>query len=460
MKIGFLSIFLSVMCLANQDTAVVRFANGDQLAGSAVSIGRDSISWQSSLLEEQANFKLSEILDLRLPSKKSMKHVDSTTHEAVVELTNGDIVKGALVAISDQQIKLKTWYAGELVFPRLNVKSININRLMKVLYRGPDDIKEWTISGGEESWKLENEQFISETHRGSIARNFDLPEEYEITFQINWRELLKARLVFGSSQIDTTSPSSGYEMNFQPSMINVRRLSDRDWLGTNSNQSVFRENESAKISVRVSKKTGKILLLVDDEPSGIWNDPALKENTGVGIHFISDAQANRNPKSSISISNIIISEWDGFLDEKTANDLLMRDQRINRFHMGMHERGEEMKVPLPDGRMILSNGDTIEGEVIGVEGDMIKLKTPFTEVIFPVHRLTNIPLKRDDLETAKLENGDVRASLSDGSKLVFRLDDVKDGKWIGYSQNFGHAQFDQSAFKYIEFNLYPKRKAN
>jgi len=62
------------------------------------------------------------------------------------------------------------------------------------------------------------------------------------------------------------------------------------------------------------------------------------------------------------------------------------------------------------------------------------------------------------LETAKLYQGDVRAVLADGSIFVFRLDDVKDGKLIGFSQNFGRAEFSQSAFKRIEFNIYPKFK--
>lgn len=463
MKVSFLSIFLCGLCLANQDSATVRFANGDLLAGSALSISRDSISWQSSLLQEPATLKLSEILDLRLPSKMNSKSLESSSHEAIMELTNGDVVKGALVAINDKEIKLNTWYAGELVFPRLNVKSIDIKRVMKVLYRGPDDIKDWKVTGNADSWKLDNDRFVTGEPRGSIAKEFDLPEEYEVSFQIHWRGMLRGRLVFDSADVDTAAPNTGYEMNFQSSMVNLRRLSDRNWLGTQSNHAAFRRNESAKIDVRVSRKTGKILLFVDDEPAGMWSDPILKESKGKGIHFISDAQmgsSSRNSPQGISISSIVVSEWDGYTDEKVENEMLMREQRMHGFHMGMRDGREQVKAPLPEGRMVLANGDTIEGEVIGVDADMIKIKTPFTEVSFPVHRLTNIPLKRSDLETAKLENGDVRASLADGSKLVFRLDDVKDGKLIGYSQNFGHAEFDQSAFKHIQFNLYPKKKAN
>ena len=131
-----------------------------------------------------------------------------------------------------------------------------------------------------------------------------------------------------------------------------------------------------------------------------------------------------------------------------------------QFNRGLRSQTKPEPVELPEGRMMLSNGDTIEGEVLGIVDEMIKIKTPFAEVVFPVHRINNIALKKADLETPKLYNGDVRAVLADGSKLVFRLEDVKDGKLFGFSQNFGRAEFAQSAFKRIEFNIYPKPKVN
>ncbi|MEY3395712.1 MAG: hypothetical protein RL346_1948 [Verrucomicrobiota bacterium] len=461
MKAILLSIVLTVLSLGNQDSATVRFANGDELSGHALAIGKDRISWQSSLLVEPADLKLSHILDVRLPSRLPSDDTPQPSHEAVLEITNGDVVKGALVAMNDREIMLNTWYAGKLVFPRLNVKSIRIQRVMKVFYRGPDNLGTWKISGNPESWALDNERFVASGSRGGIARDFDLPDEYEISFQFDWRGMLRGRMVFGSSDVHSIAPDTGYEMNFQSSMVNLRRLNDRNWLGTQSNLSAFRKNESAKIDVRVSKKTGKVLLYVDDEPAGIWSDASLKDSKGNGIHFISDMQmGNSQAAHSIAVSNIVVREWDGYLDEKVAGELLMKEQRMQGFNLGMREPSEPVKAPLPKGRMILANGDTIEGDVVGVDDEQIRLKTPFSEVSFPVYRLSSIPLESGEHETAKLENGDVRASLADGSKLVFRLDDVKDGKLLGFSQNFGHATFDQSAFKHIQFNLYPKKKAN
>jgi hypothetical protein len=60
------------------------------------------------------------------------------------------------------------------------------------------------------------------------------------------------------------------------------------------------------------------------------------------------------------------------------------------------------------------------------------------------------------MEEAKLYAADVRATLADGSRMVFRLDGVEENALIGFSQNFGTARFRKDAFKRIEFNLYPK----
>jgi hypothetical protein len=58
------------------------------------------------------------------------------------------------------------------------------------------------------------------------------------------------------------------------------------------------------------------------------------------------------------------------------------------------------------------------------------------------------------MEEAKLYKADVRASLADGSRIVFRLDGVEGNSLIGFSQNFGTARFRKDAFRRVEFNLY------
>lgn len=455
MKIHLLFIFLSGFCLAAQDAAVVQFTNGDKISGTAVALNLQTLTWKSELLKNQAEFKLDQILDLQLPSKLDNQSEDQANHEAVVELTNGDSVRGLLVGLSDKEIRLKTWYAGELVFRRVNVKSININQNSKILYRGPYGIDGWTVTGNEDSWKYENNEFISKSS-GSIGREIDLTDEVKITYDFRWRGMMRSKVVLFAEDVTSTTHNKGYEIIFQGSMIRIRRLSDNNWLGSNMVSRRAQAAEKSKIDIRVSNKSKRILIFVDDELQGSWQDDGMGVMNGKGVVFVSEYNYET------AVSDILISEWDGFIDESLTEEMQFRDPRFGIMQMN---RGRQLATPpeskeLPEGRMLLANGDTLEGEVIGIENEMIKIKTPFAEVVFPVHRINNIALKSANLEIPKLYNGDVRAVLADGSKLVFRLDDVKDGKLIGFSQNFGRAEFAQSAFKRIEFNIYPKPKVN
>jgi hypothetical protein len=452
MKIFLLFVFLTSLCIASQDTAVVRFVNGDQLEGNAVDLKLDTLTWESALLKDQARFKLDRILDLQLPGKLNGTP-DQAAHEAVLDLTNGDTARGRLVGLNDHEIRLNTQYAGEMVFSKQLVKAIHISRNSKVLYRGPLGLNEWTLSGAEGSWKYEDKALVC-AGIGGIARDIDFTNEVKISFDLTRKGATRSKFILFTSDIKTPNPKSGYEISFHGSRVRIKRLGEDLMLGSKMIARRVQSNETTRMDIRVSRRTKKIMVFIDEQLCGVWQDEALDRISGKGLMFASDMS------HECSISNILVTEWDGFVDESMSQEMMVAEQMGN-FQIDPMFSNPKPPAPneLPEGRMMLSNGDTIEGEVIGIEGEMIKIKTPFTDVIFPVHRINNIALKKTDpMPTPKLYNGDVKAILADGSTLVFRLEDVKDGKLVGYSQNFGRAEFLQSAFKRIQFNLYPKSR--
>jgi hypothetical protein len=115
----------------------------------------------------------------------------------------------------------------------------------------------------------------------------------------------------------------------------------------------------------------------------------------------------------------------------------------------------------------LRNGDRVEGEILGIEGGVVKLKTPFNEFDLPVGRLSGFQLRTAE-EAANPElrwepirrEGDVRAWFSDGGRVTFQLVGMKDGKLVGRSQTFGEATFDPAVFTRLEFNIYPPHGGN
>jgi hypothetical protein len=184
----------------------------------------------------------------------------------------------------------------------------------------------------------------------------------------------------------------------------------------------------------------------------VWTDPDFNaEKLGAALHLVS------RDNSPLMISRIDLSRWNGVLEEKPDD----RPMNIRGMRMGWGGDFEE-EVPDPaedeknDGTMLLRNGDRVRGTVKAIEDGVITIETPYREVKLPVERLRTLALMPVDLEEPKRENGDVRAWFTDGGSIVFRLEGVTaDGASVqGYSQTFGNAIFDLSAFTRLEFNIY------
>lgn len=453
MRTATLLFALTFSCVAAEDASVVRFSNGDRLTGEMLALTDDKLSWKSELLKESADFDLEYVVDLEFPVGAPPPAAQpAAAHEAILEMTNGDTIRGQLAGITDEQITLATWYAGQIPLRRVNVQSIKIISIADTHYRGPNSIEEWTQPDGGDSWRFRGGALHSESPAG-IAREIDFPDDCVIAFDASWRGSFRPKIIFYSDDITTSSPQAGYEMVFQGNSVHVKKAGSNNWLGHSTNAGVLRENEKARIEIKTSLTNGKIALYVDGEIIDVWQDDAVeKERVGKGLHIVSQ------DSSPLRISNIEVTGWDGYLDDVPDRRLRIQGRfqggGFNLEGFGGSDTQEAAKEEIPEGRMMLRNGDTIEGEVLGIEGEEITLKTPFSEVKFPVSRLKNIALSSEAMETPKLYAGDVRATLADGSRIVFRLDDVKDDALIGFSQNFGSARFRRDSFKKIEFNIY------
>lgn len=453
MKIPAAILVLALSCSAEENGSVVRFSNGDQLTGEVLGLSVEKLTWQSQILREPAEFDIRYVMDLHMPSGVIEPEKAGAAHEATLEMTNGDSIRGVLSGLTNEEIRLNTWYAGEMVFRRVNVKSLNITQAADYFYRGPNSLDEWTLTD-KNAWTYKA-GVLQSLSTGGASREIDFPDEFSIAFDAAWRDSFRPKIVFLATDIGEIKPEGGYEMVFQGNSVHVKKAGSNTWLGHTTNAGELRENEKARIEIKASVTTGKILLFVDGTMVEIWEDNDVDMGE-IGKGFYVIAQDG----SPLKVSNIEVTSWDGSYEEfpRQRGQFLRGNLRggidFGDGDVGGEEQDEEA---MPEGRMVLRNGDTIEGEVSGIEGEEITLTTPLSEVKFPVSRLRNIILKKADMETPKRNKGDVRATLSDGTNLVFRLDGVVDGKILGFSQNFGEAEFLKGAFKSIEFNIYDRK---
>ncbi len=83
-----------------------------------------------------------------------------------IELTNGDVFYGMILDMDSEQLRLNTWYAGDLQILKVMLQSISPGGSKAPVYTGPNQLDEWIHSGGE--WQMKEGRFIG---IGTIGRD-------------------------------------------------------------------------------------------------------------------------------------------------------------------------------------------------------------------------------------------------------------------------------------------------
>jgi hypothetical protein len=439
--------------LGAQETEI-HCIDGSRIRGSLLGIGADRVEFGADFLAAPVPLRLDQILDLSLPVHAGEAKGD---HVATATLSNGDMIRGELTGVSESEIRLQTWYAGEMRFRRTMVDTLEIQDRPEIFYAGPNGLDGWTLEP-EDAWFFENGSLRSKA-AGGIARTAKLPSKARFAFDLAWRSSPKFRFIFFSDGVDTDNPSNCYELVCQGRYVQLQKRwtkgggSGSETVGEYENIPEFQNKEKCRIEMLVDRKAGKIRMLINGRIVKDWTDGNPNAGTpGDGFHF------NAQDTTPLRVSRIEVTSWDGILEGSAE----VQDEGM------MDEEDTPQPVPQaePDPtRIRLRNNDQIAGEMLGIEGGKVKLKTSFGEVNLPVSRLRTFALRTREArdlanwemglyEIPKIYNGDVRAWFPDGTFVTFRLTGVEGGKLKGTSQTFGTAEFDQKAFSRIEFNIH------
>lgn len=410
------------------------FTNGDRLSGTPSAMTGEGLVWTADhLLHQPSTIKLDSLLEVRLQGTAPPKQ--GADHQALLKLTNGDTLSGELTALTDDYVTLNTWYSGELQVKRTMAADLEIIRSERSLYSGPNALTNWSLSGEPQAWSLANGTLVSRTN-GSVARKLDLPDKCRISFDLAWRASLKFRFLMFSDEGDTSSPDNCYEIMFQRQFVYMRkRWSTNNSggtrnLGQNAHIRELANQEKVRLDIYFDRSEGTIAFYVDGRQAQVWSDEDPKVGDfGSWFHFVSE-------EYPLQVSNIRASAWVGDLPENDVPD------------------EDEVPADVEGQVILLQNGDTVIGEVGAIQNGILNIKTEYGEVPVPVQRMRTLDLSSDEYEEPIRKNGDVRAWLREGGRITFRLDSFKDGKMEGFSQTFGKATFDLSAFSRVEFNIY------
>ena len=409
------------------------FSNGDQLSGTPGALTEDGLAWTAEhLLHQPSTIRLDSLLEVQLQAGDIPER--NTTHQALLSLTNGDTIRGELVGLDDEYVTLKTWYGGELRINRLMATDLEVIRSEHALYSGPDSIENWTVSGEQGAWGVDNGQLLSRLS-GSVAREIELPSRCHIHFDLAWRSNLKFHLILFSDEGDTSTPGNCYDLVCQRRFVYLRKKwkgksSGTTNIGQPANIRELADQEKVGMDFYIDRATGTVAFYVDGRQAQVWSDEAPKVGSfGNWLHFVAEEYPLR-------ISNIRASVWKGDLPENS-------------------ETGAPDEPLKEEGQVIaLQNNDTVVGEVGAIENGTLTITSKHGDIPIPVQRIRSVNIGSENFEEPIRKNGDIHGWLREGGRITFRLDSFRDGTMNGYSQAFGEAIFDLKAFSKLEFNIY------
>lgn len=457
MKLSVTSALLSLCSLLVADELpVLNFTNGDRLQGSLGRVDAALLYWKSPTLKQETPFFLNQIQDITFPQltapPKAGDHIAHIRFNQDLRQQNenisGDVMDGELVAVNQDHIILKTWYAGELKLNRNMVKDLEITDVAPAVYTGPMKADDWKVFP-EDSWTYDKNSYTS-SGSGVMAKDFKkIPERYCFRMTVSWKSRFSLQIIFGADSATEETPDNQYMLMLDNGTSYLQKRSTNadalggmmrngGMIGEYKRDQNFRNKEKTELRLFVDTTTGLMALYADDKLVQEWNDVDKPVLNGTCMHL----RQNSNANYKINLSRMSLTAWDGILP--SADDSVKTNPIDNP-----EPKDDEQ-------RIILRNGDIVLGKVEKIENSEIFLKTRFNDVKLPVSRIRKLALAPAEYDERLLQNGDVRAWFSDGNYITFRLDGIAaDGKITGTSQHFGTALFDPKAFTRIEFNIYP-----
>ncbi len=446
----FLALLASAFCASqiraqtgdtNSTRQTVLFRNGDLLAGKLNSIAADkSVVWQRSDVFQPIQFSGANISEIRFaPGKDS---ISTVSNRCRLELRNGDSLEGKLIRLDAKTIALETTFAGEMVFPRNVVQSLEpLPPDREPIFVGPTGLEGWimgkvnALAAGEAGeWKYANGAFYA-THSSSIARDLKLPDAARIEFDVAWKGMLQSAIAIYTSHMQPINlankdnePDFGgfYSLqinSFVATLMPVKKNEPLKYLGQTPVPQ-FTQKNRAHIEIRASKKTSIVALFADGVLVKEWMDPDGFAGTGTGMRFV-----HQGGQGSIKLSNLRITEWDGKMDTKSTNVFVGKSDLAN-----------------------LANGDKVSGTLEVFRDDKVTFATSGTKLDIPFNRISEIQFAGEGNATPDELGANVRAFLHNGGRVTFRVERWNEQEVIGTSPNFGRATFAPQIFERVQLN--------
>ncbi len=442
----------------------IHFDNGDSISGKILNWSKSNISVSSPDLLEPVTFSNSNILKITFNDNQTTNKANPHLDETILIMNNRDnevgkngMIRGSLVDITPQKIKLNTAYAGEISVMRKFISKMEIDPKKGYLYYGPKSLEHWHNNSLTKGWKFENNSLISSrTANGNIAKNINLPDQTSISFDLSWKKSPYISLFLYSSDHEMARPDNYYKLSLDRGRWLLNKYIDGRRVNTTrilkEKKLLLRKNAFGRPRITPLKSFNKLhaqYSIYIDKTKGLFHiyqngsklisfldaDPKTKK-FGTAMHLLN------NSRYPVRIKNLRISKWNGHIpnkiNEKTFSSL------------------KDAKQPKVEGEhILLKNGDFLFGKINKVDNGLVEIETKHAPLKLPLNRLRSIDITASIKKEEPIKDiDDIKCYYKDKGWVILKLIALGEKSFTAYHQAIGEKKFNYNAFKRIDLNIY------
>ena len=435
-------LLLAANAFAAPPPQAILFRNGDMLAGRLESITpADGLRWRHADSASAIQFQPGALAEIHLGTQAQPPA--PAPNFCFVRLTNGDELSGNLKSLAEQQLVLETWFAGTLTLPRPRVASLRpAGPMPRTIFAGPDGIDGWTMGRtlpgnlNPSQWHFVNGAFVA-SQPASIARDVKLPASSSLEFDLAWRGQFALAIALYTDSLQPVRlaqtaeepPFGGFyslQLNsYSTQLLLVRHKEAVRQLGMAVIPQLQQTNQ-AHIAIKAGREQKTISMLINGVLVKQWVDTEGFGGEGTGIRLV-------NQQGPLRLANLRINEWDGRLEENTAQPVPNEKNDVGR----------------------LINRDTVAGRLVEMKDGKLQFAVAGRPVEIPLDRVAQVDFATDRSPPASVQAGDIRVFFVNRGSLTFTLESWTEKGVRASSANFGKAEFAPRAFSRIVFQPQP-----
>jgi len=289
----------------------VSLIDGGRLSGSVLTIREGgALELESTLTAEPLALKGDQVKRVKFNTPQPAGLPGDTR----IDLVNGDFLTGSVLGFAqDGGARIRVEGIGDLSLPPNHLRSLTLGvRQAQIIYRGPDDLANWTSEGrrSDSSWTLTGER-LSIDGSGRIGRMLELPDHYVIRFNLSWQGQPNFQFSFADPLKEQFARVDRYYLQFGRAGLEIKRESaaGRQYhtLGSLNRSPDQFPNRSMDVEIRVDRRESKIHLAINGQFEGTFADIIENPPTAGGIALTSNASRGNQHE----IRNLVVQNWDG-----------------------------------------------------------------------------------------------------------------------------------------------------